>query len=112
MIREVELRLVFGEDQAVVAESAGVPLVSEERDEGRGISPADEPPCSRPVLGVNGEAVDPVHVSVHGHLGHVVPRRMTGKGEEIQVLTGDVDRSFERALGVSYGVVVVDIAPV
>ena len=57
------------------------------------------------------EALDPFHVAVSRHLGHVVPVGMAGKGKEVEMFAGQVDRPFQASLGIPDRIVVVEVPP-
>ena len=85
MIGKEEFRVLALEEDAVVAERGGMPFVADEGDEILGVGILDHLLRFRPVLLVGLKAVDPLHVAVAGHFGHVVPPRMAGEGEEVEV---------------------------
>jgi hypothetical protein len=58
------------------------------------------------------EASHPLQMPVAWHFRHVVPGGVTCEGEEVEVLAGEVNGSFQRALRVADGVVVVEVTPV
>ena len=73
-------RAVDGVIEAIVAEEARVPLVREDRDElTLAVRLGGHRLHLRPILLEHLESVDPLHVSVVGHLRHVVPLRVRRK---------------------------------
>ena len=112
VVGQEQLGLIVGKDQAVVAKAAGVPFVAQQGHEVLVVGVADQLAGLGPVLRVHLEAVDPQQVPVAGHLRHVVPGGVAGEGEEVEMVARQVDRPFQRALGVADGVVVVQVAPV
>ena len=58
------------------------------------------------------DPVDPFTLPIAGHLRHIVPPGVSGKGEKIEMPAGVVDAPLQRADAVPHFVVVVKITPV
>ena len=103
--------VIVGEDHALIAEMAGMPFETQERGKRPiPVGPGDQILDLGPALGQALEPCKPVVFAAPFHGLHVVPARLAGEGEEIQMGAGHVDAARHRANTIAHGIVVVDIA--
>jgi hypothetical protein len=88
-----------------------MPLEPEEGAEGRvPVAVGDHLLDPRPGFRKPLEAEVPVALALALHRRHVVPARMSGEGEEVQMAAGNVERALDRTHAITMRVVVVDVA--
>jgi hypothetical protein len=107
----VEGPVIAREHHALVAPLRRMPLEAEKGAElAVAVAPGDHLLHARPGVLQALEAVDPVPLAPALHRRHVVPARMPGEGEEIQVRARHLERALDRADAVAVRVVVVNVA--
>ena len=112
VVKVFERLVILGIVDAVITKIAGVPLVSQDRNElillvglGGHLLHAG------PILLEHLEAIDPFHVGVVGHRRHVVPLRMRSEGEKVEVALSNIVGALEGSPRIADGIVVVEITP-
>ncbi len=111
MVGVVQRLVVVGEDDALVAERARMPFEPEEGGEfSVAVGVGDQPLHLGPGLAQFLETAQPVVFPASLHRLEVVPARMAGEGEEVEMGTGNVDAALHRPDAVAVSVVIVDVA--